>query len=58
MKKLSPQQAKSINQICSLKEDHSGTKNFWAMISEKHITLSEQKSGEERKHHIYSKKGF
>lgn len=43
--KLSPREATTFNKICSLEYDHSDTRLSWFSISEKSVSIVNQKGG-------------
>ena len=43
--KLSPRKARS-DQFIKLNSDNKSTKNYWILLSEDHITIAKQTSGE------------
>lgn len=47
-KKLSPKEAKTIKEVCSLETDNYSTKDFWIMVDpcNKDVTIMNQRVGE------------
>ena len=43
---MTPRQAKTFNQICTLQADKTETQNSWLMLEEDVVYLTNQKSGE------------
>jgi hypothetical protein len=56
MKKLSPRNAKTLGQFCSLKRDNFGTRESWILSEENTVTLCNQKKGESNTAQITIKK--
>ena len=48
--KLSPREAKTNTQLCSLKMDNLSYKHFWFLVQEKTVTLAKQTTGEQLEH--------
>lgn len=46
MKKLTPQQAKTFKQICSLKTDNCGTPRSWISVDVGVVCIYNQRNGE------------
>ncbi len=56
--KLSPRKARS-DQFPKLNSDNKSTENYWILINENHITMTEQASGENPKGSIcFDRKQF
>lgn len=46
-KELSPRDAKSLDEICSLQTDNCSTKDAWIIITDgDHVTIQMQRNGE------------
>ena len=49
MKKLTPINAKTFDQICDLKTDHIDSKHHWLLLDEGSVTIAEQTNGKPAK---------
>lgn len=47
LKPMSPHQARTLNEICSLKSDNYGGAEGWIMIDGPDVILKQQRSGEQ-----------
>ncbi len=57
-KKLSPRKAKG-DQIIKLNTDNKDTEDYWILLNENHITMTEQRTGEGVKNSIqFERKQF
>lgn len=45
MKKLSPRNAKTLNEICSLRTDHHDLKHSWILTDGVNVTITKQDVG-------------
>ena len=55
---MTPKQAKTFNQVCSLPRDNFSTRDFWLLLDGgSHVVLCEQRNGQPPKGNLRISKG-